>query len=68
MEKGYNKQNFRHSGRKKTVAGKDLGACIPPIRALNRVSPDVPAAVVGVPARVHGTEPKYAIRHQCHCP
>jgi hypothetical protein len=67
MEKGVNKQNFRKSGRKKTVAGKDLVASIPPVRILNGVGLNVPVAIVGVPVRVHGPKPKYTTRHQCHC-
>ena len=69
MEKGFNKQNFRfQGGRKKTVAGKDLVAGIPPVRVLNGISLDIPVAIVRVPVRVHGPGPKYATRHQCHCP
>ena len=57
MEARINKQNFRiESGRKKTVAGKNLVAVVPPVRILDRVGLDVPVAVVGVPVRVHSPD------------
>ena len=65
MEAGLNKQNFRiKSGRKKTVAGEDLVAIVPPVRILDRVGVHIPVAVVGVPVRVDSPE-KNMLRAFC---
>ena len=43
-------------GEKSTVSGKDLVASVPPVRIRHRVGVQVPAAIVGIPVRVHGPE------------
>ncbi len=56
MEKGNIKQNFRKSGRKKTVAGEDLAAGTPPARILDRAGAHAPAAIARVPESAHSPD------------
>ena len=50
------------------MARHDLVAVVPPVRVLDRVGLDVPAAIVGVPVGVDRPEPYCAPRHLYHCP
>jgi len=50
------------------VARHDLVAVVPPVRVLDRVGLDVPAAIVGVPVGVDRPESYRAPRHPFHYP
>ena len=58
MEKGIVNQKLSpvNGERNSIVSRNHLVASIPPIRMLNRVGVHVPAAIVGVPVRIHGTQ------------
>ena len=56
------------SERNLRVSGNNLVAGVPPVRVRHRVGVDVPAAVVGVPVRVHGPESLRARNRPDHHP
>ncbi len=58
MEERYfgEKPASKRRREKMRVAGSHLIVGIPPVRVLDRVSLDIPVAVVRVPVRVHGPD------------